>query len=101
MSLIESITTAVALTAGTGEMLDITNTHYKLTSTSEILVTSEKGDRLASKENVDFTFGQADGVVIKVQPDFIKQTLHGIGTAIYPVHLHSYSRISVKRNESR
>lgn len=75
------ITTAVAITAGTGDMLDITNTNYKLTSTTEILVTSEKGDRLASKKNVDFTFGQAEGVVINVQPEIVKQTLHGIGTS--------------------
>ena len=75
------ITTAAALTSGTGDMLVITHTHYNLTSTSEILLTSEKGDRLASKENVDFTFGQADGVVVHVQPEVVKQTLHGIGTS--------------------
>ena len=75
------ITTAAALTSGTGDMLDITHTHYNLTSTSEILVTSEKGDRLASKENVDFTFGQAEGIVINVKPEVVKQTLHGIGTS--------------------
>ena len=81
MSFFEWINTAAALTSGTGDMLDITNTHYKLTSTVEILVTSEKGDRLASRNNVDFTFGQAEGIVINVQPEMIKQTLHGIGTS--------------------
>ncbi len=95
------ITTVTALTAGTGDMLDITNTHYKLTSTSEILVTSEKGDRLASKENVDFTFGQAEGIVINVQPEVVKQTLHGIGSsftessAFVLAHLSKDKRLEV------
>jgi glucosylceramidase len=62
-------------------MLDIKDKLYNLTSTSEILLTSEKGDRLTSKENVDFKFGQADGVVIKIQPEVVKQTLHGIGAS--------------------
>ena len=75
------ITTAAALTSGTGDMLEISVTNYNLTSTSEILLTSEKGDRLASKENVDFTLGQAEGIVINVQPEIVKQTLHGIGTS--------------------
>lgn len=81
MSIFELITTAAALTSGTGDMLDISVKNYNLTSTSEIVLTSEKGDRLASKENVDFTFGQADGVVVHVQPEVVKQTLHGIGTS--------------------
>ena len=75
------ITTAAALTTGNGDMLDTSVKNYNLTTTSEILLTSEKGDRLASKENVDFTFGQADGIVINVQPEVVKQTLHGIGTS--------------------
>ena len=62
-------------------MLDITDKNYNLTATSEILLTSEKGDRLASKKNINFVFGQADGNVIHVQPDITKQTLHGIGTS--------------------
>jgi glucosylceramidase len=62
-------------------MLDITDIHYNLTSTTEILLTSERGDRLASKENVEFVFGQADGNVIHVHPEIVKQTLHGIGTS--------------------
>jgi glucosylceramidase len=104
MRFIELYATAAALTAGTGDMLDITNTDYKLTSTSEILVTSEKGDRLASKENVDFTFGQADGIVINVQPDTVKQTLHGIGSsftessAFVLAHLSKARRQQVMNN---
>ena len=62
-------------------MLAISDTDYNLTSTSEILQTSEKGDRLRSKENVEFIFGHAEGNVIHVRPDVVKQTLHGIGTS--------------------
>jgi glucosylceramidase len=93
--------TAAALIYGTGDMLDITDTNFNLTSTSEILLTSEKGDRLASKENVDFIFGQADGNVIRVKPEVVKQTLHGIGTsftessAFVLAHLNKDQRLEV------
>ena len=85
-------------------MLDIKNIDYNLTTTTEILLTSEKGDRLASKENVDFTFGQADGVVVHVQPEVVKQTLHGIGTsftessAFVLAHLSKDKRHEVMKN---
>jgi len=62
-------------------MFEIDNTNYNLTSTSEILLTSEKGERLVSKQNVDFISGQASRNVINVQPEVIKQTLQGIGTS--------------------
>ena len=62
-------------------MLDVTLKNYNLTTTEEILLTSEKGDRLASKANVDFESGRADGNVINVYPDKTRQTLHGIGTS--------------------
>jgi glucosylceramidase len=75
------LVTAVTLISGTGGMLDISDTDYNLTSTSEILLTSERGDRLASKDNVEFIFGEAEGNVIHVRPDVVKQTLHGIGTS--------------------
>ena len=104
MNFLELITTAAALTSGTGYMLDMSVTNYKLTSTSEILLTSEKGDRLASKENVDFTFGQADGIVIHVRPEVVKQTLQGIGTsftessAFVLAHLSKDKRHEVMKN---
>ena len=49
--------------------------------TTEILVTSEAGDRLASKENVPFQVGKADGTIIQVYPERVKQTIDGIGTS--------------------
>ena len=69
------------LVTGTGDIPDMSDIHYKLASTFEIIQTSEEGDRLAIKKNVDFKSGQAEGAVIHVQPDIIKQTLHGIGTS--------------------
>ena len=82
-------------------MLDITDTNFNLTSTAEILLTSEQGDRLASKENVDFTFGHAEGIVINVKPEVVKQTLHGIGSsftessAFVLAHLSKDKRLDV------
>ena len=73
--------TNVTLISESDDMLDITNIDYNLTSTTEILLTSEKGDRLAIKDNVDFKAGKASKNVIRVRPDVIKQTLHGIGTS--------------------
>lgn len=73
--------TNVTLVSESDDMLDITNIDYNLTSTTEILLTSEKGDRLSIKENVDFKEGKASNNVIRVRPDIVKQTLHGIGTS--------------------
>jgi glucosylceramidase len=91
----------LAFNSGSDEMLDSKDTDYKLTSTSEILQTSEQGDRLTRKENVDFTFGHANGNVIHVRPDIVKQTLHGIGTsftessAFVLAHLDEDTRMQV------
>jgi len=52
-----------------------------LDATTEILVTSEAGDRLATRANRDFIDGIADGVRVVVQPDITKQTIVGIGTS--------------------
>lgn len=49
--------------------------------TLEILLTSEKGDKIAQKENVAFNDGQASGNIITIQPEIIKQTIDGIGTS--------------------
>jgi glucosylceramidase len=52
-----------------------------LTATTEILVTSEAGDRIATKPNAAFRRGRATGTVIEVFPGRTKQTLHGIGSS--------------------
>lgn len=85
-------------------MSDIRHRNYNFTSTSEILVTSEQGDRLTSKFNVAFTYGQADANVIHVHPEIVKQTLHGIGTsftessAFVLAHLDKDAREKVMRS---
>jgi len=52
-----------------------------LDATSQILVTSENGDKMAEKSNVLFKKGTAEGNVILIKPDVIKQTMDGIGTS--------------------
>ncbi len=53
----------------------------KLNSTSEILLTSAAGDKLAEQKNVDFQTGKATGNVIQIFPDSLKQTIDGIGSS--------------------
>jgi glucosylceramidase len=78
--------------------------HYNLTTSVEVLVTSEAGDRIASKDNVRFTDGTASGTVIEVSPDVIRQTIVGIGTsftessAFVLAHLDDEERATVMRN---
>jgi glucosylceramidase len=55
--------------------------NYNLTKSSEILLTSEAGDKLAKTKNVTFKQGQPDGNVIVIRPDIIKQTMVGVGTS--------------------
>ncbi len=52
-----------------------------LLNTERILVTSESGDKIAEKENVSFKKGVADGTVIVIDPEQIKQTIDGIGSS--------------------
>ncbi|NQV41868.1 MAG: glycosyl hydrolase [Candidatus Marinimicrobia bacterium] len=72
-----------------------------LTSTSEILLTSASGSKLAVQENVKFNIGQAKGVVLQVFPDSVKQTIDGIGTsftessAFVLAHLEPQDRMEV------
>lgn len=72
-------------------------------TTSEILLTSERGDRIAPMENVAFRDGTPAGTVISVFPDSTKQTLHGIGTsftessAFVLAHLEPETRREVMR----
>ena len=49
--------------------------------TTEILVTSEAGDKIATKANVSFQSGAAGGTTIVVSPDIVKQTIIGIGSS--------------------
>jgi glucosylceramidase len=54
---------------------------HSLLTTSEILVTSENGDKLSLQENVAFLKGTPSGTVITIYPDSTKQTIDGIGSS--------------------
>lgn len=54
---------------------------YHLSATTEILVTSEAGDKMAGKPNVRFRDGTPGGTRVVVQPGILKQTITGIGTS--------------------
>ena len=53
----------------------------KLLASTEVIVTSEGGDKLALKDNVAFVAGQAVGTVIAVDPGETRQTITGIGSS--------------------
>ena len=50
-------------------------------STSQILLTSEAGDKLATQPNVDFKHGSSSGVIIHIDPKQLKQNISGIGSS--------------------
>lgn len=58
-----------------------TENKSKLATTTEILSTSEGGDKIATKDNVSFRDGTPEGVVIRVKPEVVKQTIDGIGSS--------------------
>ena len=79
----------------------ILKTDAKLTS--EIILTSAAGAKQESQANVAFKPGTADGVVISVFPDQVKQTIDGIGSsftessAFVLAHLDSAKRHEVMK----
>ncbi|MFO8145145.1 MAG: glycoside hydrolase family 30 beta sandwich domain-containing protein [Candidatus Syntrophosphaera sp.] len=56
-------------------------TDQGIDSTTEILLTSAAGDKLALQENVIFTRGARGGTVVRIYPEILKQTIDGIGTS--------------------
>ena len=77
---------------------------YGLSSTSEVLLTSEAGDQVARKDNVAFEHETDRRVRVLIRPDVLKQTLSGIGTsfteasAFVLAHLDEAERLTVMRN---
>lgn len=57
------------------------NSGDAMLSTKKIYLTSESGDKIAEKDNVNFVSGEAEGTVIKIYPDNVKQTIDGIGSS--------------------
>ncbi len=61
--------------------MDVANRQPAFDSSAEILVTSEAGDKIATRDNVSFVDGRATGTVITVRPDIVKQTMVGVGSS--------------------
>ncbi len=55
--------------------------NYGLSSTAEILLTSEAGDKMSRMDIQPFGTGDASGNQVVIRPDIIKQTISGIGTS--------------------
>jgi len=62
-------------------MMQSCNQGDVLLNSERVLLTSESGDRIAEKENVRFKKGVADGTVIEIEPEQLKQTIDGIGSS--------------------
>ncbi len=50
-------------------------------ATTDVIVTSEAGDKLARKPNVPFVTGPGTGTTVRIYPERLKQTITGIGTS--------------------
>ena len=81
------------------------DTDYGLSSSAQVLLTSEAGDKLACKDNISFDHGAANADnVIRVHPAIVKQTLIGIGSsfteasAFVLAHLEPEKRAVVMRD---
>lgn len=81
-----------------------TRTTNKPAATSEIIITSAAGDKLAKQDNKPFIEGNAEGTVIHIYPDIVKQSIDGIGTsftessAFVLAHLDKEKRLEVMEN---
>ena len=89
---------------GDAAMRALTDINYKITDSMEVLLTSESGDKIATRENVSFREGHAHGNMIVIRPDIVKQTIDGIGTsftessAFVLAHLDKEKRLEVMNN---
>ena len=78
--------------------------NYRLTTTAEILLTSEAGAKIAPQQNLTFQQGKPNGKVIEVRPDIVKQKIIGIGrsftesSAYVLAHLDKDKRAEVMEN---
>lgn len=77
---------------------------FEIESTSEILLTSEAGDKISTQENVEFVKGKSANNVIEIFPEQKKQTIDGIGSSLTEssafvlAHLPQPKRKSVMQN---
>jgi glucosylceramidase len=68
-------------TQGVDVVVDQRNVSSRLSTTVDVFVTSEAGDRLARKPNVSFRDGRGSGPRVVVRPEVTKQAVTGIGTS--------------------
>ncbi len=59
----------------------VAETSYNLSKTARILLTSEAGDKVATKDNVAFVNGKGTGSKIVINPAVVKQTMVGVGSS--------------------
>ncbi len=78
-ALIMASLSGIALGAGCAEQPE--ETHFGLTESAAVIVTSEAGDTLTHYPNVSFSTDRARGTVIEVRPEAVKQTMTGVGTS--------------------
>lgn len=71
----------IAVCSCSSKKSGFSNNNYNLSATSEILLTSEKGDKIAPQDNVSFKTGTPEGTIIQVIPGKTKQLIDGIGTS--------------------
>ena len=92
--------------AATPMATDSSQIDYGITSTTQILVTSESGDKLAVKSNIEFKTATADEQTTRlvIRPDVVKQTITGIGSsftessAFVLAHLDTEQRDQIMRD---
>jgi glucosylceramidase len=77
---------------------------HALLETSEIILTSAAGGKQAIGDNVSFQKGSAQGTVVSIHPEIVKQTIDGIGSsftessAFVLAHLDKDKRLEVMEN---
>ncbi len=70
---------------------------YRLTQTTQILLTSEAGAKLATTKNMRFRSGAPEGTRIVVRPDTVKQTISGIGSSFTESSAYVLAHLSPER----
>jgi len=68
---------------------------HALLETSEIILTSAAGEKQAIGDNVSFQKGSAQGTVVSIHPEIVKQTIDGIGSSFTLLSWHTWTKISV------
>ena len=76
-----------------------TKMYSKTYETTDILLTSENGDKLKKHKNISFKKGNAEGTVISIYPDSIKQEIDGIGTSFTESSAYVLAHLDVQKRK--